>query len=147
MSKKIYLQLFLIFILVFISLFIFIKYFKKTNLEKNLQANIEQTISPNESYIEDLKYLSIDKDGNENFQSIMKEISRKDYTISNGKYQIFDLINIQEFELKKKSLNFTLRLNLLKNILNKYWKIAIGLLTALDAHADPYNEEWNKNIE
>ena len=65
MSKKIYLQLFLIFILVFISLFIFIKYFKKTNLEKNLQGNIEQTISPKESYIEDLKYLSIDKDGNE----------------------------------------------------------------------------------
>ena len=30
---------------------------------------------------------------------------------------------------------------------NKYWKVAIGLLTALDAHADPYNEEWNKEIE
>ena len=26
-------------------------------------------------------------------------------------------------------------------------EIAIGLLTALDAHADPYNEEWNKEIE
>ena len=30
-----------------------------------MQGNIEQTISPKESYIEDLKYLSIDKDGNE----------------------------------------------------------------------------------
>ncbi len=65
MTKKIYLQLFLIFILIVISLFIFFKYLKKTNLEKNLKTNIEQTINSGESLIEDLKYLSTDKDGNE----------------------------------------------------------------------------------
>ena len=65
MTKKIYLQLFLVFILIVISLFIFFKYLKKTNLEKNLKTNIEQTINSGESLIEDLKYLSTDKDGNE----------------------------------------------------------------------------------
>ena len=65
MTKKIYLQLFLIFTLIVISVFIFFKYLKKTNLEKNLKTNIEQTINSGESLIEDLKYLSTDKDGNE----------------------------------------------------------------------------------
>ena len=64
MSKKIYIQLSLIILLVFISLFLFLKYFKKTDLKRNTQANMEQTIT-NESLIEDLKYLSTDKEGNE----------------------------------------------------------------------------------
>ena len=64
MTKKIYLQLFLISILVIISLVVFLKYFKKTNLEDNLKVNIEQNV-PGESLIEDLRYLSTDKDGNE----------------------------------------------------------------------------------
>ena len=64
MSKKIYIQLFLIILLVFITLFLFLKYFKKTDFKRNTQANMEQTIT-NESLIEDLKYLSTDKEGNE----------------------------------------------------------------------------------
>ena len=64
MRKKIYLQLFLISILVIISLVVFLKYFKRTNLESNLKVNIEQNV-PGESLIEDLRYLSTDKDGNE----------------------------------------------------------------------------------
>ena len=46
------------------SLFLFLKYFKKTDLKRNTQANMEQTTT-NESLIEDLKYLSTDKEGNE----------------------------------------------------------------------------------
>ena len=65
MTKKIYLQLFLIFVLVIISLFIFLKYLKKTNLKNDFKINMEQSISSGESLIEDLKYLSTDKDGNE----------------------------------------------------------------------------------
>ena len=33
-----------------------------------------------------------DEEGNEDFQSIMKEIGRKDHTIKNGLFQIFDFI-------------------------------------------------------
>ena len=64
MSKKIYIQLFLIILLVFISLFLFLKYFKKTDFKRNTQASMEKTTT-NESLIEDLKYLSTDKEGNE----------------------------------------------------------------------------------
>ena len=65
MTKKIYLQLFLIFSLLIISLFIFFKYLKKSNLKNNFNINMNQAIDSAESLIEDLKYLSTDKDGNE----------------------------------------------------------------------------------
>ena len=65
MTKKIYIQLFLILIFFTISLFLFLKYFKKTIFENNINANISQTINTGESLIEDLKYISTDKEGNE----------------------------------------------------------------------------------
>ena len=65
MAKKIYIQLFLILIFFTISLFLFLKYFKKTIFENNINANVSQTINTSESLIEDLKYLSTDKEGNE----------------------------------------------------------------------------------
>ena len=65
MTRKIYTQLFLVLLLLIITLFLFFKYFKKTNTEVNLRGNIEQTINSGESLIEDLKYLSTDKEGNE----------------------------------------------------------------------------------
>ena len=65
MTKRIYIQLILISILVIISFFLFFKYFNKTNQENNLQSNLKQNTNNAESLIEDLKYFSTDKDGNE----------------------------------------------------------------------------------
>ena len=65
MTKKIYIQLFLIFILIIISLLLFFKYFKQSNLNNDFKINVEQTTNTGESLIEDLKYLSTDRDGNE----------------------------------------------------------------------------------
>ena len=65
MTKKIYIQLFLILIFVVISLFLFFKYFKKKGFENNINENITQTTTAGESLIEELKYLSTDKEGNE----------------------------------------------------------------------------------
>ena len=65
MVKKIYTQFFLVTILIFISLFLFFKYFNKTSLEKDSAANSDRSMKTSESVIEDLKYLSTDKEGNE----------------------------------------------------------------------------------
>ena len=65
MTKKIYIQLFLIFIFLIISLFIFLNYFKKSSVERSNETKISQAINTGESLIEDLKYLSTDKEGNE----------------------------------------------------------------------------------
>ena len=65
MIKKIYIQLFLIFIFLTISIFIYLEYFKKAGLEIVNEKKISQAINTSESLIEDLKYLSTDKEGNE----------------------------------------------------------------------------------
>ena len=65
MTKRIYIQLFLIFIFLTISIFIYLEYFKKVGLEKINEKKISQAINTGESLIEDLKYFSTDKDGNE----------------------------------------------------------------------------------
>ena len=65
MTRKIFFQLILLLILTIITSLLFFKYFKKTNVEVDLRGNIEQSINTSESLIEDLKYLSTDKEGNE----------------------------------------------------------------------------------
>ena len=65
MTRKIFFQLILLLILAVITLLLFFKYFKKTNVEVDLRGNIEQPFNTSESLIEDLKYFSTDKEGNE----------------------------------------------------------------------------------
>jgi len=43
----------------------------------------------------------MDSEGNEDFQSVMKVIKRKDYTIPNPKYIIFDMMTLEDFNSKK----------------------------------------------
>lgn len=47
----------------------------------------------------------VDEDGNEDFQGIMKQLKKKDHTIPNPSYKIFDLITHDEFYSKKGSSN------------------------------------------
>ena len=43
----------------------------------------------------------MDKDGNEDFQGIMKQIKRKDHQIDNPKYVMFDYLTLKEFDAKE----------------------------------------------
>jgi DNA ligase-1 len=43
----------------------------------------------------------MDEDGNEDFQGIMKQIKRKDHTIENPKYVMFDYLTMNEFDDKE----------------------------------------------
>ena len=65
MIKKIYIQLILISILVIISFSLFLKYFKQPNLKNDFNISLGQTTNTEDNLIEDLKYLSTDKEGNE----------------------------------------------------------------------------------
>ena len=51
----------------------------------------------------------VDENGDEDFQSILKEIRRKDWTIKNPCYQLFDFVTEDEFMHKTKSANFDVR--------------------------------------
>ena len=102
MSNKIYIQLFLIILLIFISLFLFFKYFKKTDFKKDPLSNIEQTTN-NESLIEDLKYLSTDKEGNE------YKIEAKKGNIDKSNPDIIYLENVQAIILLQDSDLITIK--------------------------------------
>lgn len=58
----------------------------------------------------------VDENGNEDFQSVVTEIRRKDHTIAKPKYKIFDLIKKSDFESGKSKDTFSKRLNNLNNI-------------------------------
>ena len=48
----------------------------------------------------------LDKDGNENFQDIIKLIKKKDYTIENPSYIVFDILTLDEFESGKSATTY-----------------------------------------
>jgi DNA ligase-1 len=66
----------------------------------------------------------IDENGNEDFQNVMKEISRKDHTIKTGVYQIFDYITYETFTKGVgKTIDFASRIRTLQSIIDisKYY--------------------------
>ena len=65
MTNKTYIQILLILSFVAIFFLIFFKYFIKTSTQSDFKISMEETANIGESLIEDLKYLSTDKDGNE----------------------------------------------------------------------------------
>jgi len=47
----------------------------------------------------------VDKDGSEDFQGVMKELRKKDHTIPNPSFKIFDMVTPEEFYSKKGKTN------------------------------------------
>ena len=108
MIRKIYIQLLLIFLLAVITFFLFFKYFKKTNIEDDLRGNIEQSINTSESLIENLKYLSTDKEGNE------YKIEAKKGNIDKDNPDIIYLENVVAIILLKNSEYISIKSNFAK---------------------------------
>ena len=53
----------------------------------------------------------MDKDGNEDFPGIMKQIKRKNHTIDNPRYVMFDYLTLSEFDNKSSEMPLTGRLS------------------------------------
>ena len=108
MSKKSYIQLFLISIFIFISLFLFFKYFKKTGFDNDINAKLEQNTTFGESLIEDLKYQSIDKRGNK------YEIEAKKGNIDKNNPDVIYLEKVKAVIFLKNSENILIESNYAK---------------------------------
>lgn len=74
----------------------------------NLKAAIEKNNLKN--IVFDGEICIVDKDGNEDFASIMKEIRRKNHTIKNPKYLTFDCLTFSEFSNGVSKRSFSTRL-------------------------------------
>ena len=68
-------------------------------------------------FILDGEICMVDKDGNEDFQGIMKQIRKKDHQIDNPKFFVFDYLTLEQFDNKVGTTPLTFRLELGKNSL------------------------------
>ena len=72
------------------------------NLFTTLQLVIDELSKLNlTGVVFDGEICIVDENGNEDFSAIQKEYNRKDYTIPNPRYKIFDMINYDDFMVKK----------------------------------------------
>ena len=77
----------------------------------------------------------------EDFQSIMKEIRKKDHQIENPRYKIFDFLNLEDFESRKSKVILSDRLACLdiflavnkSDILTSLHQIRVESLTHLES--------------
>ena len=88
----------------------------------------------------------VDGNGDEDFQSILKEIRRKDWTIANPCYQLFDFVTEDEFLGKTKSKNFDERYAKMLQMIegNTFPTIKVLNQEVLNSQAD--FDRWEKYV-
>lgn len=93
----------------------------------------------------------IDDNGNEDFQGIMKEIRKKDHTLQNPSYKIFDMISHDEFYTKRGDKNkpYSVRYANLTEVMKKNSCFCLSVLEHEQIKTDDDFNEWsgkaNKN--
>lgn len=88
----------------------------------------------------------VDDDGNEDFQGIMKQLKKKDHTIPNPSYKIFDMITHDEFYSKKgdKHKTYEYRYNNLLEVMRNNTCVCLSVLGQEQIRDDDHFAEWTK---
>ena len=86
-------------------------------LKKDIENLVEMGVISNNTVL-DGEICITDENGKEDFQSVMKEIKRKDHTIQNPMYIMFDLLTLDEFNKGTSNNGYRERLNYLQTIYN-----------------------------
>ena len=88
----------------------------------------------------------VDDDGNEDFQGVMKELRKKDHTIPNPSFKIFDMVTADEFYSKKgsKSRPYSIRYANLCAIMQPNECPCLTVLEQELVHNDEHFQEWVK---
>jgi len=87
----------------------------KKDLLKHIQESHYSRIIP---CVIDGELCVVDENNNESFQSIIKQLRRKDYDIKNATFYVFDWLLVDEFYENIKSPQFSYRLNALNYFCN-----------------------------
>lgn len=88
----------------------------------------------------------LDENGDEDFQNIIKEIKRKDHTIENPYYWMFDFLTLKEFQDKTSLTTFNERINNLYNIVEDGHQF-IGVLEQLDCDDEVFSRMMDMSKE
>ncbi len=75
-------------------------YSRQGNEFTTLQKVLDDVAKMPGNFVLDGEICLMDKYGNEDFQGIMKQIKRKDHTIANPNYIVFDYLTLEEFDNK-----------------------------------------------
>jgi DNA ligase-1 len=114
-----------------------------------IMATVEEADDDDESpigkFVLDGEICLIDKEGNEDFQGIMKQIKKKDHTIKNPMYQIFDFMTYDDFLNKKSIYPLSKRLRAIRRINEGEWQ-HIKVLEQVVVDSEEVFAEWNKKV-
>ncbi|NDB59960.1 hypothetical protein EB001_16150 [bacterium] len=88
----------------------------------------------------------VDDDGNEDFQGVMKQLKKKDHTIPNPSFKIFDMITHDEFYSKKGEKNrpYSIRYNNLREVMRDNTCACLSVLGQELIKDDDHFAEWTK---
>jgi DNA ligase-1 len=100
-----------------------ITFFSRNGKEFETLGNLENEILkiPG-NFILDGEICIVDENGKEDFQGIMKEIRRKDHTIKNPKFLVFDYLSLEQFDTQGECSNnskLSIRLSILDIVLSE----------------------------
>jgi DNA ligase-1 len=86
----------------------------------------------------------VDEDGNEDFQGVMKQLKKKDHTIPNPSFKIFDMITHDEFYSKKGEKNrpYSVRYNNLREVMRNNTCACLSVLGQELIKDDDHFAEW-----
>ena len=85
-------------------------YSRQGNEFTTLQKVLDDVKTMPGDFVLDGEICLMDENGNEDFQGIMKQIKRKDHTIENPKYVMFDYLTKTEFDSKEGNATLTERI-------------------------------------
>ena len=107
-------------------------YSRQGNEFTTLQRVIDDVSMMPNNFVLDGEICLMDENDNEDFQGIMKQIKRKDHTIKNPKYIVFDYLTLEEFNTKESDTKLSDRLDRLP--LNFEFEHLYDTLSILDQH-------------
>jgi DNA ligase-1 len=85
----------------------------------------------------------VDENGDEDFQRIMKEIRRKDHTVENGLFQIFDMLDLTDFQTGVSEDTLVTRLSRLENTIPKAAQF-LSVLYQEKVEGDDHFQKWRE---
>lgn len=89
----------------------------------------------------------VDENGVEDFQGVMKQLNKKDHTIPNPSYKIFDCLSIAEFNSGASFSSLAKRYNHLRILLEENTCPCLSVLAMEKIKDDDHFAEWTKKAE
>ena len=93
---------------------------------------------PEDNFILDGEMCVIDDNGNEDYKSIVSQIKRKNYTIDNLEYVVFDCLTLEEFDTRSSDETLMNRLNNIEDMFDQLPSIYMVSMSLIEDESQVY---------